>query len=56
MHLLSGNAQTNEPTDSNFDGRYKLERKLMSGSYGTVYAGVKISDGTKYAIKVVDRR
>ncbi|KAL7478329.1 hypothetical protein ACHAW6_004101 [Cyclotella cf. meneghiniana] len=55
MPLLSGNAQTNEQSDSHFDKRFKLERKLMSGSYGTVYAGVRISDGTKYAIKIVDR-
>lgn len=54
--LLSGNAQMNEHSDSHFDKRFKLERKLMSGSYGTVYAGVRISDSTKYAIKIVDRR
>eukprot|EP00804_Cyclotella_cryptica_P020574 CCRYP_003415-RA/>CCRYP_003415-RA protein AED:0.07 eAED:0.07 QI:146/0.85/0.75/1/1/0.87/8/1457/521 len=55
MHLLSGNVRMSEHSDSTFNEHYKLERKLMSGSYGTVYAGVSLSNGMKYAIKVVDR-
>jgi serine/threonine protein kinase len=42
--------------DANFDGKYKLERKLMSGSYGTVYVGVNVKTSVKFAIKIVDRR
>jgi hypothetical protein len=43
---------------SNFSECYKLERKLMSGSYGTVYVGVDLKRGTerRFAVKVVDRR
>lgn len=39
-----------------FDKSYTLAKKLMSGSYGTVYAGVHISTQKEVAIKVVDRR
>jgi serine/threonine protein kinase len=47
---------SNEPCISDFDKCYKLERKLMSGSYGTVYVGVDVSTKMRYAVKVVDRR
>lgn len=38
-----------------FSTFYTLQRKLMSGSYGTVYVGVHNLSGLEYAIKVVDR-
>ena len=39
-----------------FDNSYKLEKKLMSGSYGTVFVGVHNLTQREFAIKVVDRR
>mmetsp|Transcript_3121 Transcript_3121/g.4693 ORF Transcript_3121/g.4693 Transcript_3121/m.4693 type:complete len:717 (+) Transcript_3121:227-2377(+) len=38
-----------------FDKSYTLKKKLMSGSYGTVFAGVHNSTTKEFAIKVVDR-
>jgi serine/threonine protein kinase len=55
--LSKTNIMTPEPSNpSNFADCYKLDRKLMSGSYGTVYVGIDIKRGTPYAVKVVDRR
>ena len=39
-----------------FDKSYSLQKKLMSGSYGTVFAGLHNSSSKEFAIKVVDRR
>lgn len=39
-----------------FDKSYTLQKKLMSGSYGTVFAGLHNSSSKEFAIKVVDRR
>ncbi len=39
-----------------FDTTYTLKRKLMSGSYGTVFAGLHNLSSKEFAIKVVDRR
>jgi serine/threonine protein kinase len=39
-----------------FENSYTIDRRLMSGSYGTVYAGVHNSTKREFAIKVVDRR
>jgi len=38
-----------------FDKSYTLQKKLMSGSYGTVFAGFHNSSSKEFAIKVVDR-
>jgi hypothetical protein len=45
-----------EINTSNFADCYSLERKLMSGSYGTVYVGVDLKKRQRFAVKVVDRR
>ena len=47
-----------ESSDYSFEECYRLERKLMSGSYGTVYVGMGVDDykDMRYAVKVVDRR
>ena len=39
-----------------FDKSYTLQKKLMSGSYGTVFAGLHNTTSREFAIKVVDRR
>ncbi len=39
-----------------FDASYTLKKKLMSGSYGTVFAGLHNLSSKEFAIKVVDRR
>ena len=39
-----------------FDKTYTLQKKLMSGSYGTVFSGLHNSSSKEFAIKVVDRR
>lgn len=41
---------------ADFDTFYTLGRKLMSGSYGTVFVGVHNISKAEYAIKVIDRR
>mmetsp|Transcript_28789 Transcript_28789/g.45341 ORF Transcript_28789/g.45341 Transcript_28789/m.45341 type:complete len:712 (+) Transcript_28789:186-2321(+) len=38
-----------------FDASYTLKKKLMSGSYGTVFAGLHNLSSKEFAIKVVDR-
>ena len=49
-------ATTKKTNAAYFDKHYALERKLMSGSYGTVYVGLHLEKGVRYAVKVVDRR
>ncbi|EJK74608.1 hypothetical protein THAOC_03705 [Thalassiosira oceanica] len=39
-----------------FEATYKIGRKLMGGSYGTVYEGVNIKTKREFAIKVIERR
>jgi len=39
-----------------FEATYKVGRKLMGGSYGTVYEGVHIKTKREFAIKVIERR
>ena len=56
LHEHLGKATIQESLTSNFEDFYKLERKLISGSYGTVYVGVDIRKGSRYAVKIVDRR
>jgi len=39
----------------NFEEIYKLEKRLRSGSYGTVYTTTHIASHGEYAVKVIDR-
>ncbi len=39
-----------------FDHYYTLTKKLMSGSYGTVFVGVHNLTKKEFAVKVIDRR
>jgi len=39
----------------NFEDIYKLEKRLRSGSYGTVYTTTHIATDGDYAVKVIDR-
>jgi serine/threonine protein kinase len=38
-----------------FEDLYKIERKLRSGSYGTVYVTKHVLTGDEFAVKVIDR-
>ena len=43
-------------TDKDVDGRYKLIRLLGRGAMGSVFSAVRLEDGAKVAIKIIDRR
>jgi len=45
----------NLDTDLDFKDFYNLEKKLRSGSYGTVYSTKHIQSQMEYAVKVIDR-
>jgi serine/threonine protein kinase len=45
----------NEAKIRSFDQDYALEKKLQSGSYGTVYTTRHNASKTEYAVKVIDR-
>lgn len=42
-------------TDEKFEQFYTIDRKLRSGSYGTVFVTKQNSTGKEFAVKVIDR-
>lgn len=39
-----------------FEDLYKLEKRLRSGSYGTVYTTTHLRSNSEWAVKVIDRK
>jgi serine/threonine protein kinase len=42
--------------DIKIGGKYKISKKIGSGSFGEIYLGVHISSGTEIAVKIERRR
>lgn len=45
-----------ESTSCDFVTKYKLNEKLATGGFGAVYSGIRISDGSPVAVKMISRQ